>query len=161
MKFKGKVVDGKSMKRFLLTVTILGGISLFTAHSVLLASPPPSSISVELIAGEKVIDAWVVFAKEELEQGLSGVPWLREDEGMLFVLPKKVKTKFHMKGVKIPLTVAYLGGRGKVLKIENMDPKTPERIYEAPDDARFALEMNQGWFRRNGLKTGDRIRRKH
>jgi len=161
MKFKGKVVDGKSMKRFLLTVTILGGISLFTAHSVLLASPPPSSISVELIAGEKVIDAWVVFAKEELEQGLSGVPWLREDEGMLFVLPKKVKTKFHMRGVKIPLTVAYLNGRGKVLKIEDMDPKTPERIYEAPDDARFALEMNQGWFCRNGLKTGDRIRRKH
>ena len=147
--------------RRLAALTILGGICLFTSHSALFASSPPSSISVELIAGEKVIDAWVVFAKEELEQGLSGVPWLREDEGMLFVLPKKVKTKFHMRGVKIPLTVAYLNGRGKVLKIEDMDPKTPERIYEAPDDARFALEMNQGWFHRNGLKTGDRIRRKH
>jgi len=161
MKFKGKVADGKSMKRFLLTLTILGGISLFTAHSVLLALPPPSSISIELIAGEKVIDAWVVFTQKELDEGLSGVSWLRENEGMLFVLPKKVKTKFHMKGVKIPLTIAYLNGRGKILKIEDMDPKTPERVYVAPDDTRFALEMNQGWFRRNGLKTGDRIRRKH
>ncbi|OGW79343.1 MAG: hypothetical protein A2Z83_09085 [Omnitrophica bacterium GWA2_52_8] len=141
-------------------LTILGGICVVTAHSALFASSPPSSISVELIAGDKAIDAWVVFAQEELEQGLSGVLWLGENEGMIFVLPKKTQTKFHMKGVTIPLSIAYLNWRGKILKIEDMEPKTPERIYEAPDGTRYALEMNQGWFERNGLKEGDRIRRK-
>lgn len=148
------------MKRSLYALTIIVGICLFALHSAVLASPPPSSISVELIAGEKVIDAWVALTQEELERGLSGVLWLAENEGMIFVLPKKGKTKFHMKGVTIPLSIAYLNRRGKIFKIEDMDPKTPERIYEAPDDMRYALEMNQGWFNRNGLKEGDQIRRK-
>ena|GEM_PF-1441270 len=160
MRVKERTVNEKSMKERLLALTVLGGICLLAAHSSLLASPPPSSISVELVAGEKVIDALVVFAQEELEQGLSGVPWLGENEGMLFVLPKKGTPKFHMKGVNIPLSIAYLNWRGKILKIEDMDPKTPERIYEALHDTRYALEMNQGWFERNGLKEGDRIRRK-
>ena len=146
--------------RRLFIPVILGVVYLFAARSALFASSPPSSISVELIAGDKVIDAWVVFAQEELEQGLSGVLWLGENEGMIFVLPKKTQTKFHMKGVTIPLSIAYLNWRGKILKIEDMDPKIPKRIYEAPDETRYALEVNQGWFERNGLKEGDRIRRK-
>jgi len=128
--------------RHLAALTILGGICVVAAHSALFASSLPSSISVELVAGDKVIDAWVVFAQEELEQGLSGVLWLGENEGMIFVLPKKTQTKFHMKGVTIPLSIAYLNWRGKILKIEDMDPKIPERIYEAPDDTRYALEVN-------------------
>jgi len=146
--------------RYLAALTILGGICVVAAHSALFASSPPSSISVELVAGDKVIDAWVVFAQEELEQGLSGVLWLGENEGMIFVLSKQTQTKFHMKGVTIPLSIAYLNWRGKILKIEDMDPKIPERIYEVPDGTRYALEMNQGWFERNGLKEGDRVRRK-
>lgn len=142
------------------TQTILGGICLLAVHSALFASPPPSSISVELTAGDNVIDAWVVFAQEELEQGLSGVLWPGADEGMIFVLSKNTKAKFHMKGVTIPLSIAYLNWRGKILAIEDMDPKTPERIYEAPEGTRYALEMNQGWFDRNGVKVGDRIRRR-
>ena len=160
MKVKEKMANEESMKRSLHALTILLGICLSAHSTALLASPPPSSISVELIAGEKVIDAWVVIAQEELERGLSGVLWLGENEGMIFILPKKGKTKFHMKGVMIPLSIAYLNRRGKILKIEDMDTKTPERIYEAPDDTRYALEVNQGWFNRNGLKEGDRIRRK-
>jgi len=146
--------------RRLLALTIFGGICLLAARSATFALPPPSSISVELMAGGKAIDAWVVFAESELEQGLSGVLWLGANEGMIFVLPKKTKTRFHMTGVTIPLSIAYLNGRGKILKIEDMDPKTPERIYEAPDDTRYALEVNQGWFDRNGVKKGDRIRRR-
>ena len=160
MKFNGGAVDRKFMKQRLFAFMILGGICLFTVRFTLLASPPPSSISLELIAGEKAIDAWVMFAQEELEQGLSGVAWLGENEGMLFILPKKVKTKFHMKGVEIPLSIAYLNRRGKILKIEDMDPKTPERIYKAPDETHYALEMSQGWFSRNDIQVGDRIRRK-
>lgn len=146
--------------RHLFIPVLLGGIYLFAAHSAPFASPPPSSISVELIADDKVIDAWVVFAESELEQGLSGVLWLGANEGMIFVLPKNAKTKFHMKGVTIPLSIASLNWRGKILAIEDMDPKTQEHIYEAPEGTRYALEMNQGWFERNRVKVGDRIRRK-
>ena len=146
--------------RRLLARTVLGGVCWVAAYTTLFASSPPSSISVELIAGEKVIEAWVVFASDELERGLSGVLWLGENEGMLFVLSKKAKAQFHMKGVRIPLSIAYLNRRGTILKIEDMNPETPERSYEAPASTRYALEMNQGWFERHGIKVGDRIRRK-
>ena len=145
-----------------LTLPILiGGICLFGAGSRAHASPPPSSISLELEAGDKTITAWVVVTSNELEQGLSDILWLGENEGMLFVLPKRVKTKFHMKEVKISLSIAYLNRRGKIVKIEDMDPKKPEVLYEAPGEARYALEMSQGWFKRHGLKEGDSIRRKN
>jgi len=139
---------------------ILAAVLWFAAYSAAFASPPPSSFSVELAAGDEVIEAWVVFSREEQEQGLSGVLWLRENEGMIFVLPKKSKTRFHMKGVSISLSIAYLNWRGKILKIEDMDPKERERIYEAPEGTRYALEMSQGWFRRHSVNVGDRIRRK-
>ena len=147
--------------RALFRPILVSVICFFASHSTAFSSPPPSSISVELAAGDQVINAWVVFNEEELERGLSRVEWLGENEGMLFVLPKRVKTKFHMKGVKIPLSIAYLNRRGKILKIEEMDPKTPETVYKAPDEARYALEMNQGWFKRHGFKVGDFIRRKN
>lgn len=138
----------------------IGGICLFGSGSRAFTSSPPSSISLELEAGGKSIEAWVVISKQELEQGLSGAPFLRENEGMIFILPRNTKTKFHMKGVTIPLTIAYLDRRGRILRIEDMDPETPDRIYEAPDEARYALEMNRGWFRRNAVRVGDRVRRK-
>ncbi len=151
----------QSTKLFLLALTILVAAGSFGVYSALLAaSTAPIPVSVQLIAGKKMVEARVARKNEELEQGLSGISQLGEDEGMIFVLPKKSKTKFHMKGVKIPLSIAYLDWRGKILKIEDMDPKTLERIYEAPDKTRYALEMNRGWFERAGLKKGDPIRRK-
>ncbi len=151
----------QSTKLFLLALTILVVAGSFGVYSALLAaSAIPVPVSVQLIAGKKTVEARVARSDEELEQGLSGISQLGEDEGMIFVLPKKGKTKFHMKGVKIPLSISYIDWRGKILKIEDMDLKTPERIYEAPDKTRYALEMNLGWFGRSGLKKGDQIRRK-
>lgn len=144
----------------LILASILGAVCLLSARTTIFADPPPSSISVELAAGDEVVEAWVVFSREQQEQGLSGALWLAENEGMIFVLPKEKKTSFHMKGVSIPLSIAYLNWRGKILKIEDMNPKTPERIYEAPAGTRYALEMSSGWFHRHGVKAGDRIRRK-
>ena len=149
-----------STKLFWLALVIHGIAGSFGIYSTLAASVPPIPISAQLIAGKKIVEAKVVRADAELQQGLSGISQLGENEGMIFLLPKKSKTKFHMKGVKIPLSIAYLDWRGKILKIEDMDPKTPERIYEAPDKTRYALEMNRGWFDRSGLKKGDSIRRK-
>lgn len=151
----------QSTKLFFLALTIFVAAGLSGIYSVLLAaSETPIPASVQLITGKKIVQAKVARAGEELEQGLSGVSQLGEDEGMIFILPKNIRTKFYMKGVKIPLSISYLDWRGKILKIEDMDPKTPEHIYEAPDKTRYALEMNRGWFERSGLKKGDQIRRK-
>lgn len=151
----------QSTKLFFLGLVILLSAGSFEVYSNFSeASETPVPTSVQLITGKKIVEAKVARSEEELERGLSGTSDLGEDQGMIFVLPKNRKTQFHMKGVSIPLSIAYLDWRGKITKIEGMDPKTPERIYEAPENTRYALEMNRGWFERAGLKKGDQVRRK-
>jgi len=116
--------------------------------------------TVALLAGEEVIHVRVARTPEELEKGFKGRDFLPDNEGMLFILPKE-KNAFHMKGVSIPLSIAFIDRRGRILKIEEMDPEVArERIHEAPEGTRFALEMKRGWFRERDIKEGDRIRRK-
>ena len=151
----------ESTKLFFLALAILVGAGSFEIYSTFLeASEASVPTSVQLISGKKIVEAKVARTEEELESGLAGTSHLGEDQGMIFVLTKNRKSKFHMMGVAIPLSIAYLDWRGKISKIEGMDPKTPERVYEAPENTRYALEMNLGWFERAGLKKGDQIRRK-
>lgn len=81
---------------------------------------------------------------------------LGEDCGMLFVHPQAEKLSYYMKNTLIPLSIAFLDDTGKILQIEQMKPKdlNPTRSkYEV----RFALEVNAGWFKKNGIEVGDSI----
>ena len=46
---------------------------------------------------------------------------------------------------------------GKVINIEDMQPQSEDN-HCAAAPARFALEMNLGWFRERGIKAGDVLR---
>jgi uncharacterized membrane protein (UPF0127 family) len=52
--------------------------------------------------------------------------------------------------------VAFLDEEGRILNIEDMQPQT-ENNHCAAREARFALEMNIGWFAGKGIKSGARI----
>jgi hypothetical protein len=61
-----------------------------------------------------------------------------------------------MKNTFIPLSVAFLDARGVVLNIADMKPQT-EEPHCANGDAKFALEMNLGWFATRKIGPGIRI----
>lgn len=119
------------------------------------------------VAGER-LRAEVAVSPAERARGLAGRDRLGEDRGMLFVWPRPGPRRFWMKGTRIPLSVAFLDGRGRILNIQRMAPPTrqpgasgqPEsyRRYPSRGAARFALETNRGWFRRHGIAPGDRVR---
>ena len=44
--------------------------------------------------------------------------------------------------------------KGIILNILEMPPQT-EQTFPSYGPAKFALEMNAGWFTKNGLKAGD------
>jgi hypothetical protein len=58
-----------------------------------------------------------------------------------------------MKNTFIPLSVAFLDETGRIINVEDMQPHT-ENNHCAAKPARYALEMNIGWFKRRGLKAG-------
>ena len=61
-----------------------------------------------------------------------------------------------MRHTYLPLSVAFLDEQGRILNIEEMQPETEDN-HCAVKDARFALEMNRGWFSAKGIKAGARI----
>jgi uncharacterized membrane protein (UPF0127 family) len=61
-----------------------------------------------------------------------------------------------MKNTVLPLSVAFADEEGKIINIENMQPQTlTPHCSEKP--ARFALEVNQGWFQQKGIQPSTRI----
>jgi len=94
----------------------------------------------------------------ERRKGLSGRQELKRDRGMLFVWPDSAHRRFWMKDTSIPLSVAFLTGEGRILNIERMEPAQTERTYPSKGPAKYALEVNRGWFARHGIRPGDHAR---
>ena len=61
-----------------------------------------------------------------------------------------------MRNTYVPLSVAFIDAKGAILNVEDMEPLT-ENSHCALGPAKFALEMNKGWFASRGLKAGTRI----
>ena len=75
---------------------------------------------------------------------------------MIFVYPAQGRHAMWMKNTLVPLSVAFIDKQGRILNIEEMQPQT-EDAHAARGEAAYALEMNQGWFRKRGIKPGARI----
>jgi uncharacterized membrane protein (UPF0127 family) len=91
----------------------------------------------------------------ELNVGLSKRDSLPRDVGMLFLLPFR-GPGFWMKDTTIPLSVAFIGPCGFIVGMADMQPLT-EELHTAQADYKFGLEVNQGWFARNGVAVGDKV----
>ena len=111
---------------------------------------------VTLHLGGKTVQAEVANREATRDAGLMFRNELGKDNGMLFVFPDSQKRYFWMKNTMIPLSIAFMDAKGNILNILEMPPQT-EQTFASDGPARFALEMNAGWFRRNGLHAGDPV----
>lgn len=78
-------------------------------------------------------------------------------QGMLFVYPRSDTECMWMKSTLIPLSVAFIDAQGRIINIADMQPNTRD-YHCSTSPAQYALEMNLGWFRKNDIKTGDKVR---
>ena len=111
---------------------------------------------IELNAGFYRIEAEVAADQDSRKQGLMQRRSMAAHHGMLFVFPQVERHCMWMRNTFLPLSVAFLDEEGRILNIEDMQPHT-ETNHCAARPARFALEMNAGWFSGKGLKPGQRI----
>jgi uncharacterized membrane protein (UPF0127 family) len=81
---------------------------------------------------------------------------LRTDHGMLFVFESPQPLAFYMKNTYVPLSIAFVDSRGKILNIEDMRP-LDESSHWSKGLAQYAIEMRQGWFASRGIGAGDRV----
>ena len=121
------------------------------------AQPQPTLPRVQLQAGIHLISAEVAASHDTRARGLMFRERLGPNQGMLFVFADKATQCFWMRNTLIPLSIAFIGDDGRIVGLADMQP-LDETSHCTPEPVRFALEMNQGWFKKRGLKKGDRLR---
>jgi len=61
-----------------------------------------------------------------------------------------------MMNTYLPLSIAYLDEQGVIVNITDMKPLTTDP-HPSAKPAKYALEMNQGWFAKHGIKAGAKV----
>ena len=112
--------------------------------------------TVTLFAGMHRIEAEVATTPEQRETGLMYRETMPMQQGMLFVFPNLARHCMWMKHTPLALSVAFLDDTGRIINIEEMLPLT-ETPHCATRAARYALEMNRGWFQARGLMPGSAL----
>jgi uncharacterized protein len=108
-------------------------------------------------SGERVpVQVEITDTPEERQTGLMGRNALAEDAGMLFVFDQEQILSFWMKDTLIPLSIAYINAEGRIVDIQDMQP-LDETSHPSAEPARYALEVNQGFFAEQGVTVGDMV----
>ena len=117
--------------------------------------PSRSEERLTLLIGDARLSVEVVDTPEERSRGLMYRNHLDWDSGMLFVYPGPRQMRFWMKNTYIPLSVAFIDEDKKIIAIYDMEPLRYDIVYSPPSPAKYAIEVNQGWFEENGVVVGD------
>jgi uncharacterized membrane protein (UPF0127 family) len=117
---------------------------------------PQKLPTVQLNAGMHLITAEVAKTPQQRAIGLMHRERMGANEGMLFIFEQPSVQCFWMKNTLLPLSIAFLADDGRVVKIDEMQPQSLQE-HCSGEPARYALEMNQGWFEKRGVKAGDHI----
>ena len=112
--------------------------------------------ALDLSAGIHLIRAEVANTFDSRARGLMFRKSLGANSVMLFVFPDVSTHCMWMKNTYVPLSVAFMDEQGTIVSIHDMQPQN-ETSHCAAKPARFALEMNQGWFAKKGINAGAKI----
>ena len=117
--------------------------------------------SATLTSGARQMTLRVELARTPAEraQGLMNRRSLPANAGMAFLYPEGSRGAFWMKNTLIPLSAAFYDGRGRILRILQMQPCRTEScpLYDPGVTYRGVLEVKAGSFGRWGIRVGDRI----
>ncbi len=107
------------------------------------------------VAGQK-LSAEVAANDPDRMTGLMHRRILPENRGMLFVFRDIDQHAMWMENTYVALSVAFMDANGVIVNIEDMKPLTRD-AHAAVKPAKYALEMNLGWFKKHNIKPGAKV----
>jgi uncharacterized protein len=130
---------------------------LFFALMLSAASALAQELPVaQLRAGMHLIRAEVAAEFGSRARGLMHRKSLAPNAGMLFIFDGPAIQCMWMKNTLIPLSVAFLDEQGTIINIADMQPHS-EESHCAARPSLYALEMEQGWFAKRGIRPGMKL----
>ncbi|HYN59405.1 MAG TPA: DUF192 domain-containing protein [Rubrivivax sp.] len=117
----------------------------------------PRLDSITLQAGMHQIRAEVARTPVQTQTGMMYRREMGTHEGMLFVFDGLSRRCFWMKNTLLPLSIAFIADDGSIVDLADMQPQS-EQSHCSSQPVRYALEMNQGWFAKRGIKPGFKLK---
>ena len=131
---------------------------LFLLLAMLLSALAGAELpTIQLSTGMHLIRAEVANSMGTRMEGLMYRKSMPQGSGMVFVFDETATHCMWMKNTLIPLSVAFIDEAGAIINIADMQPHS-EQSHCATRPARYALEMNKGWFAQRGIKPGAQLR---
>ncbi|MDD2763749.1 MAG: DUF192 domain-containing protein [Opitutaceae bacterium] len=110
-----------------------------------------------IAVGGKTVHLQLAIQAAEMERGLMERRELAPDQGMLFVYREPTAMSFWMRNTPLSLDIGFFSPEGELKEVYAMQPFDEMPIRSRDSRLQFALEMNQGWFRKHGIKPGARF----
>ena len=143
------------MKRLLSLITIL--ILLTSLLSCKTQKLPVKDVKIIRQDGtEFIVKAEIAEKAEDRKQGFMERKVIPDGTGMLFIFERDQILSFWMHNTPHPLSIAYIDSKGKIRNLYDMNPYSRESILSTVS-VRYALEVPQGWFKKNGITEGDTV----
>lgn len=140
-------------------------LSLFLLNLILLSSISCSSHkkletkTLTIIRQDNTtiqIEAELAKTNEERSFGFMERKHIPDGTGMLFIFERDQILSFWMKNTPHPLSIAYIDSKGKIRDIFDMKPYSLDSITST-SSTRYALEVPQGWYKKNNINVGDYV----
>ena len=107
--------------------------------------------------GERTVQMQIAALPAEQQKGLMFRKTMGADEGMLFVFTVPQPQGFWMRNTTLPLDIGYIDASGELKEIYPMYPLDEKTVNARSRAIQFCLEMNQGWFKQNGVTAGAKL----
>ena len=143
-----------SKKFFILIFALLAFTSLLSCKTKKL---PVKDIKIVCQDGrEFTVSAEIAEKTEDRNHGFMERKTIPDGTGMLFIFERDQILSFWMKNTPHPLSIAYIDSKGKIRDIYDMTPYSLSSIISTVS-VRYALEVPQGWYKKNGITVGDTV----
>lgn len=150
-------MKGILQSAFCILICVLAGCPKPPAPKPAVPVPRPALPTAALSIKDAVAHVELASKDPDRMQGLMFRSNMAQDSGMLFVFEDQDYRSFWMKNTWIPLSIAFLDSAGVIINILEMSPEDTTSRYLSARPAKYALEMNSGWFQQHSLRPGDTV----
>ncbi len=120
---------------------------------------PPKTISdyFPIKVGDQTVRMQLAVLPHEQERGLMERTDLGENDGMIFIYRTPQTMSFWMHNTPTPLDIGFFTEDGVLAEIYPMYPYDEKPVKSRGRELKFALEMNQNWYRNHGVRPGAKL----
>jgi uncharacterized membrane protein (UPF0127 family) len=156
------VTPALAVNFFVATTVIATTLTLTSAPSAY-ANTAATFEKKKITLGTKTLTVEIAKTLDQHERGLMFREKMATDDGMLFIFEDQAPRFFWMKNTLIDLSIGFFDKNGTLVDVQEMTsgkgiPDSSLLSYASAKPAKYALEMNKGWFDKNKIKMGTKLK---